>query len=162
MDPYTPRRVVSPRRYLRYLIQKAVIGGVGAFLFVSGILGIVVCVGLIIAALVAIAETFSKDNYASFWVQTIIFCLALLVFVGCVSLFFVRSGIHQMDKAGQLERLAPLTRQTAEQLPAEQSLVRASSEPSEVQQAVLLRAAGADTPTPPEELLRAVACEERL
>jgi hypothetical protein len=65
-----------------------------------------------------------------------------------------------LEKADQLEPLVPLTRQTAEQLPDEQSLVRASSEPSKGQQAVLLRAAGSDPHTPPEELLRASRAEQ--
>lgn len=45
-------------------------------------------------------------------------------------------------------------------LPARQTLVRASSEPTQAQQAVLLRAAAEGMETPPEELMRASGVQD--
>ncbi len=78
-------------------------------------------------------------------------CLCL----GCLFVVAALDGQRQVEKAHQLELVVPLTRKSAEQLPAEESLVRASSEPPDVQEEVLLRAAGSEPYTPPEELLRA-------
>ena len=49
----------------------------------------------------------------------------------------------------------PLTRANTADLPAPDSLVRASSEPMQAQEDVLLRAAATGNDTPPEEMLRA-------
>ncbi len=50
--------------------------------------------------------------------------------------------------------VVPLTRANTADLPAPESLVRASSEPRQEQEAVLLRAAARSVGTPPEQLVR--------
>jgi hypothetical protein len=152
MNPQEAPRVVSKTRYLRYLSQKAVLWAAGTSLFLLGVMGVMACVGALIACL-TLANPYPLWSIPNIGVSVV----CLLPVALCVLL--ARSGISQMDRAERLEPLVPLTRQNAEQLPAEQSLVRASSEPAEQQQAVLLRAAGSDTQTPAHELLRATTQE---
>lgn len=64
-------------------------------------------------------------------------------------------GYDQLKEAREIDPGVPLTRSNAADLSAPESLVRASVEPIQEQQAVLLRAAIEVTQTPPEELVRA-------
>jgi hypothetical protein len=54
----------------------------------------------------------------------------------------------------KIEKSLPPSRHCIEQLPAEETLLRASTEPTEGQEKVLLRAATGSAETPPEQLLR--------
>src|SRR5262249_39143860 len=64
-------------------------------------------------------------------------------------------GVAASRRAENLEPLVPPTRQNIELMPVEETLVRASQEPTEGEGKVLLRAATATDETKPEELLRA-------
>ncbi len=66
-----------------------------------------------------------------------------------------KAGYMAVTKAENLPEFLPLTPETVEATPALNSLVRASEEPSQVQEAVLLRATIQEQETPPEQLVRA-------
>jgi hypothetical protein len=95
-----------------------------------------------------------------------VLCIYLSLFAGLsgleipVGLFFGglaflsgKLGFESFRRADATDPGVPLTRSVAETLPVEESLVRASEEPIQEQQALLLRAAS-DQQTPPEQLVR--------
>ncbi len=142
-------RIVSKTRYLGYLSRLAMLHGSGTILLLLGSMGAVICVGILIVSIVGWALCgFAHPGI-------LMLGLGFSLFAGFPSMLAIRLGIGQCEKANRMEPVIPLTRQSAEQLPAEESLVRASSEPADVQPEVLLRAAGSDMQTPPQELLRA-------
>jgi len=63
-------------------------------------------------------------------------------------------------RAKTIDPGVPLTQKVVETLPAEESLVRASEEPTQTQQAILLRAATPDDSTPSEQLVRPTGEQE--
>ncbi len=66
------------------------------------------------------------------------------------------------NRANQINLGVPLTRFNTADLPAPDSLVRASSEPMQAQQAVLLRAAAEGQDRHEEELVRAVEGQRKV
>jgi hypothetical protein len=66
-----------------------------------------------------------------------------------------RAAGRVAEGVAKLEEVELLTPQAVQQLPTEETLVRASSEPAQAQEKVLLRAATGAEETPPEQLLRA-------
>ena len=71
---------------------------------------------------------------------------------GCAVLW---AAFRVFKRAKQIETVAPITKYTAHQLPASETLVRASERPVTAQQAELLRPVLQGHATPPEQLLRA-------
>jgi hypothetical protein len=159
MNPHSAPRVVSKSRYLRFVIEKAALCGSGVFLFGVGVLGATTCTFLLLSGIWWSWVTHWYD-YSRNPVLTPMLSVLVCVLIAVLFVLIACSGPRQVDRAARLEPLVPFTRQVAEHLPAEQSLVRASSEPSALQQAVLLRAAGSDSHTPSQELLRAATQEE--
>jgi hypothetical protein len=78
-----------------------------------------------------------------------------------IALFFVPASIFAAKQIfrdfQQIDPGVPLTRANTADLPAPDSLVRASEEPMQEQQAVLLRAAAQRHETSPEQLVRPTA-----
>ncbi len=157
MKPQAKPRIVSKSRYLGYLSRTKRLSGSGTFLIMLG------AVGTFGSFLVLVAFLFSWVGDLAFDLGTLIclifsgvlFCLL----AGIMLLLAARSGLKKWEQASRLEPVVPLTRHSADQLPAEESLVRASSEPSDVQPQVLLRAGGSDLQTAPKELMRASHAE---
>lgn len=71
-----------------------------------------------------------------------------------------RRGVSSLEHAIRLNAGVPLTRSNTADLPATESLIRASAAPIQAQEAVLLRAATAGQQTPPEHLVRATGGQE--
>jgi hypothetical protein len=69
--------------------------------------------------------------------------------------FYLWFGMRLANRAKVREAVKLLTPQKASELPAEDTLLRASTEPTQAQEKVLLRAATSGAETPPEQLLRA-------
>jgi hypothetical protein len=84
----------------------------------------------------------------------------LAIILGGLSVALIYLGGKSMKEGKEIDTGVPLTRANAAHLPAADSLVRASSEPAQEQERVLLRAAGQGPETSPEQLLRAT--QERL
>jgi len=80
--------------------------------------------------------------------------LKLMLIATGGALFAILAGLDCMGKATRLERVELLTPDKIDALPARESLVRASQEPIQEQQAVLLRATLTQVETPAEQLLR--------
>jgi hypothetical protein len=86
--------------------------------------------------------------------------LGVLGIFGVGSAVLIITGKKLLKGAKQLEPVVPLTRANIADLPAPESLVRASAQPVQEPQAVLLRAATETQATPPEQLVRASAGKE--
>jgi hypothetical protein len=78
----------------------------------------------------------------------------LALISGLISWGLFSAGQFVGETADKIEDVERLTFITADKLPAEETLVRASTEPTEGQEKVLLRAATGTAETPPEQLLR--------
>ena len=89
-----------------------------------------------------------------------IFTLVGAGLAGGGTLYLGYLGGRTIKEAVRINTGIPLTRANAADLPAPESLVRASSEPLQAQEAVLLRAAAEGMETPPEQLVRAVNGQE--
>ena len=70
-------------------------------------------------------------------------------------------GIKVVQRFDKIDTGIRLNRANAADLPAPDSLVRASSEPMQAQETVLLRAAEEGVDTPSEQLVRASAGQEQ-
>jgi hypothetical protein len=80
---------------------------------------------------------------------------ALLILIGYIGAFFIqKQGRVCTEKAKKIEEVELLKHANVGQLPVEETLVRASTEPTQEQEKVLLRAAMTSEDTPPEQLLR--------
>jgi hypothetical protein len=78
-----------------------------------------------------------------------------MVVSGGISLFFLYVSIRAVKRVRRAKVWVTLARANTADLPAPDSLVRASAEPVQEQQAVLLRAATEGTETHEEQLVRA-------
>jgi hypothetical protein len=78
---------------------------------------------------------------------------AMLMGVGVYKMY--RMSVASFTRARKMNHVVPLTKANAPYLPAQESLVRASAEPSAMLETVLLRAAADNPTTPPEQLVRA-------
>ena len=85
-------------------------------------------------------------------------CVIYIALFATMTLCY-RTAIKCLHKAEEINPGIPITRANSADLSASESLVRASTEPTQAQQAVLLRAAAEGVDTPPEEMLRAVGQE---
>lgn len=142
--PKTTCKIVSKRRYVANVGKKTALSAVVFGFLIGAILAGLGTLGSLISLLVECD------------VNTIYLIVALASATG-VCCYFVRC----VDtKANAIPDVVPLTRANAADLPAPDSLVRASAEPMQAQEAVLLRAAAHVIDTPPEQLVRAVGVED--
>jgi hypothetical protein len=74
---------------------------------------------------------------------------------GALGILTLWVGKSMYTRAGNMEPVTLITRHNIADLPAVETLVRASALPPSHQQSELLRAAPQGSETPPEELLRA-------
>jgi hypothetical protein len=95
---------------------------------------------------------FQQPSWIGFFIL-----LGNLSLLGGISLFFGYAGQLAIKEAKQTDPGVPLTRANTANLPAPDSLVRASAEPMQEQQAVLLRAATETQERHEEQLVRASA-----
>lgn len=148
-----PKRVVSKLEYVGHLGKKGSLYSAGVVLYCIGAVGLVVDFLLALGTLFALLK-FGKESGAAILLIGAGGTLEVIVGGLCYSLMlFGGRGIATSDN---LEPVIPLTRQNAAQMPAEDSLVRASAEPTTPSD-TLLRAANVSVGAPQEELLRATA-----
>lgn len=149
MEPTTTgKRIVSKREYVRLVGKREALrwGSVG--LAVTVAVCVLSCVGCIIAG--ALADGIE--------IMVLWFIVAALCFA--VAWIIKRTAEKAMQKALRKRDAIPLTRANTADLPAPESLVRASAEPVQEQQAVLLRAAAERQEKHEEQLLRAASGQE--
>jgi len=88
------------------------------------------------------------------WGEGQIMTQIMTLFLGVSSLLFLFSGAFAMHHIRKIDIGIPLTRSNTADLPAVDSLVRASQEPTDKQADVLVRPITDVQSTPPEQLLR--------
>ena len=99
---------------------------------------------------------FGAPHWAYFLVGSL---FATLLFGSC-AYACAKLSDASTEQAEKINPGVPLTRANTADLPAPDSLVRASSEPLQAQESVLLRAATEKGETPPEQLVRASVGQE--
>jgi hypothetical protein len=147
----TQNRVLSRSEYIRYLSQKWVLSAVGRLLFLLGSLGTLLAILSVDALLllqlfcwfVVPTTEGSLTGFEVMWCYLAVMLSLLLAFL----------GKKTMRSANQMEPVMLLTPRLADQLPAEESLVRACAEP-ELRLSILLVRAARFQETSWEELLR--------
>jgi hypothetical protein len=141
-EPKPPnKRVVSKPKYVAYLAQKVTLTTVSSTILVCGMM-------LILCAFLRMGRTLDSTRIG--W-NTNVFNMLCCALGGWLLL---RYGMALDNRTDEIEPVLPSTRENVKQLPAEETLVRASTEPTQQQEKVLLRAATAGAETPPEQLLR--------
>lgn len=147
MEPKTGKRIVSKGRYIKLMGMRLSLLACGAVCMLVGgvaaILGVMEGVNDVIRG--SVGTNFSLPSANGFYATCLV---CFLVGVCCV---FLGEKVK--------EDVTPLIRANIANLPAPDSLVRASSEPIQAQEAVLLRAAVKGQETPPEKLVRASGAE---
>ena len=152
MEPKTGRRIVSKGEYAANVSKKSSLTAFDIGVMGLGVVGILNVVTLTILGLGEAIKTHHIEDIA--------LTAFVLLIGGGVSVLIFWAGRKTVRKAKQIKLCVPLTRANTADLPALDSLVRASSEPMQAQQSVLLRAATEGLGTPPEELVRASAGQE--
>jgi len=143
--PKNKKRIVSKGQYVQAQGKRIGIGSAGVgLLFLSALFALFAFLSI------GFAIVTSKVLYGIF------------VGVVCAAASFQLGswGLASLRHANTIDPGVPLTRQVADTLPAEESLVRASEEPVQEQQAVLLRAATSDRETPSDQLVRPAGEQE--
>ena len=143
-QPENKKRIVSKGQYVKALGTKAGIGTSGCFLWLLAFF----C-GF--STLSCFAAIFTDGGWLA--------AGGFLIF-GFFTFFLGKVGLKTMEQSGNMDPGIPLTRKVAATLPAEESLVRASEEPVQEQQAILLRAATDNQETPAEQLVRPAGGQE--
>lgn len=138
-----PKRIVSKLAYAGHVGKKGATWTAGGALFGIGLGGLALDGFVLLAVWVM--------NWGD--VSTLLSASMILLFIGCLCGLSIWAGTDMMDTASKPTEVIPFTRQTAAQLPPDESLVRASDQPTTPTD-TLLRTTNASTETPKEELLR--------
>ena len=150
--PQTGKQIVSKGEYVRGLSKKAALG-VGSTTLAVGCLA--ACLVAVIYLLYAIqlyrAQLWGSD--VGLVVRNFLFILG----AGGSAVFLFQAAAREQARARRIDPGIPLTRANAADLPAPESLVRASEEPTQEQQSVLLRAATEGVERHEEQLVRSSA-----
>ena len=142
------RRIVPKKAYARNLSQKAAVASTGVGLLAISLLAMVMAVGILVALVSAVVA-----HILPFELSLLLF--ACTAFLGSGGFFILHLGRRTIREAKEIEAGVPLTRANIGELPVRESLVRASDEPIQELQTVLLRAATSTDTTPVEQLVRA-------
>jgi len=135
--PKNRKRIVSKGQYVKTQGQRVGITSAGC--------------GLLFLAALCSGATLYLIVFAIFgWWEGAIFGFV----AGVAALWCGKWGFDSIRYAETIDPGIPLTRKVADTLPVEESLVRASEEPIQEQQAILLRAAVDDQETHSEQLVR--------
>ncbi len=109
---------------------------------------------------VCIQSLIVRITYSSHIYNVYIGMLSLGFLSGCGGLFSWKLLVASVKKTKALGKVVPFTRANTADLPAPDSLVRASEKPVQAQADMLLRAATDVQQAAPEQLLRATTGEE--
>ena len=169
MEPKTTgRRFVSKGEYVRVQANRATTSVSGLGYAILGVVCGVVTITLTLAFgyhLCFPTRDFLLNRYVvkvrgtdqvSELIGMLIFNSFILVLFGGLAYEMSMFGYDLLRKATRLDPGVPFTSANTADLPAPESLVRASEELMQAQEAVLLRAAMEGPETPPEQLVRAV------
>jgi hypothetical protein len=141
------KRIISKGEYVANTGKKAALSSYGAAVILTGI----VSAGMIFAFLCLVGGGTGGPSVGA---DRCLFVLGVgILSVAPLALFYY--GGKAVKDAIEMDAGVPLTRANTADLPAAESLVRASEIPAQEQAAILLRAATQGQTTPPEELVRA-------
>ena len=170
-SPQTRKHIVSKAEYVRIQGKRAqaILSGVAylSLAVLSGFAGAsliaIVCYYLCFPTRHFLLDIFVFKNH--YHPQDEIVCLAIFDGGAIVALFglaYVHGtfGYNQIIEAARTDPGVPFTRMNTADLPASESLVRASEEPTHEHQTVLLRAAIETTERHEEQLVRAAGGTE--
>ena len=149
METKTGKRIVSKGEYVQAHGQRASIG-----LLVVCLWGMAFICGLTALAYGGGLVAFFMGWHKCSGMMAAMY-LAMVVVFGAGTSIFWKWADKALLASYAIHPGIPLTRANTADLPIRQTLVRASSEPEQAQEAVLLRAAEGQG-TPPEQLMRAV------
>jgi hypothetical protein len=144
------KRIVSKAEYFRNLRRRYWLAISALLLLIPGALG---TIALVLWILFKVFQSQSLGRALGPSVMIFMFFSGLMWFA--VRHLMIKTAIANIKVLRKMDRVAPMKRRDLDQLPAEETLVRASQEPTEGQEKVLLRAAMATEETSSEELLRA-------
>lgn len=151
MEPKMGKRMVSRGKYVKAQADRTFFGMIGIGSWLGAFFMALLMIGCFVGMCICMVEA-SFGAAGGFLIAVLI----LAVFSrGCG-----RMGIEAMQMVNAIDPGVPLTRTSAAQLPQSESLVRASSEPLQAQEAVLLRAAVEGVERHEEQLVRAVNAKE--
>ena len=146
------KRIVSRAAYVKSHGQIVIMATVGAIIYtVATALGFV-ALALLLTGIGLIPYAFP------------IGCLTLISagIVGLGTYYTFKVGNRIFQSVYQIDPGVPFTRSNTAHLPAQESLVRASYEPFQEQQYILLRPALQNDTTPPEQLVRPADADDQV
>lgn len=148
------KRIVSKSDYIKVQTRRVVSGAAGIYL---GCIGIT-CAILLIASIYCFCLFFFQlGDLGFFLIPFLAFVLAVSVSLGGAAYLTLSEATRIIKYSMNTNPGVPLTRANIDYLPAPDSLVRASHEPLQAQETVLLRAAMETMDGQEDELLRASA-----
>ena len=151
-DLQKPRkRIVSRGKYAQILGVRTGLG-VSSGVLISA--GFVFTAATLVLAVAFVGDLFSLPKEALTLKFFLGWTVGLLCFAGVSALCF-KLGLTANKQQKALRNVVPMTKDIIEAVPTPEMLVRASVEPIQEQQAVLLRAAAPTQDTHEEQLLRA-------
>lgn len=143
--PKPRRRIVSKREYAVRVGNKT---GTALFAFIM----LFFCmVGVVLTSVFLVFALFHLQSFETLFLALLFAAL----FAG--SLYLGHLGRRTLREARQMDTGVPVTRANTGDLPVSDSLVRASQESTQAQQAVLLRASATTEEKREEQLLRALS-----
>lgn len=145
----TRKRIVSKGEYVANTGKKAALASYGTTVFLTGIAASAITLFLIMRLLWNLRAVESTSG--------ITLIVLLTGITGSASYALFCYGKKALKEGKDLDAGIPLTRANTGDLPAVDSLVRASQEPIEGQENFLLRAAQHGQGTPSEQMVRASA-----
>ena len=142
MEPRTGKKIVSKGRYVGAQIKKMWIyfDALAILLFMP---------------MLTYNSALPRRNLSPFWFTVLMVGITILSVLN-----FMKIAISRFREAKAIDAGVPLTRANSADLPAPDSLVRASSEPMQAQEAVLLRAVVKGQEKHEEHLVRASVGQE--
>jgi hypothetical protein len=142
--PQTGKRIVSKVEYAKVRSNKAA----------EGIVGILLGLTAVGAGVLSLLLLYGFVYFLLKWDFLALVCLCLFVFIGGGTYCIAKVALEiTRDSMKELE-IVPFTRANTADLPAPDSLVRASAEPIQEPQAVLLRAATESVERHEDQLVR--------
>jgi hypothetical protein len=142
------KRIVSKSEYLAYLARKKTLG-LGAVLLGMG--GKMLVVFAFFCGIATLSMLCRPDTWS---LAGFLFPTGMTLLTGYGAWAWMKAAIETEDIASNIEPVIPQTRLGIKQLAAEETLVRASAEPTLEQEKVLLRATIHSNDAPAEQLLR--------
>jgi hypothetical protein len=148
--PSKPKRIISKAAYFRHVGKKA-------WLLTATLTTLTIGVGVGCYHIKNLIDgkwqhQLSKTLGTAYDPITPFFVICMIIAVPLAYLSMAKKNWKELK---EMESVEPVTRHNIAQMPAEETLVRASQEPTVGQEKVLLRAATAPEETKTEELLRA-------